>query len=68
MACTHYELVLDLFKKYCPNTKISCNSENINGIINSNKQNKDLSIHVITSKPDFKYYKKILKLINGGIK
>lgn len=65
LACTHYELVADIFKKYCPHTKIACNSESVNDIIIP-INNKDLTIHIITSKPNFDYYKTLQKLILRG--
>ncbi len=63
LACTHYELVENLFIKYCPNSQISCNSKQIVNEINIDFKQKDITIHIILSKPDFSYYEKLKSLI-----
>lgn len=63
LACTHYELIENLFKKYCPNSKIFCNSRQIVNEINLDFQQTDTTVHIILSKPDFSYYQKLKTLI-----
>lgn len=63
LACTHYELALNLFKKLAPNTKFVCNSTNI---INSIKVNNShtLKVKLLMSKEDELFKNKFFKLLN----
>jgi len=64
LGCTHYELVKDKFEKYCPNSIITCNSENL---LNEFKLNivtdNELNIIVNLSKQDYLLERKILKIL-----
>lgn len=64
LGCTHYELVADLFEKYCPNTKVLCNS---NFVINEIKLEKldSSNVHFITSRLSKDYNEKLEHLIEG---
>lgn len=63
LGCTHYELVEDLFKKYCSKTSVISNSsfvlENINVI------NKELNVVFLTSKQSDKYVKKLQTVLRS---
>ena len=65
LGCTHYELCYEIFKKNCPNTKISKNSD---FLINNLKLDFNLleekpSVKIILSKPSKSYSEKIRRLI-----
>lgn len=62
LGCTHYELVEDKFKKFCPNTKVYSNSDYIIKRNNDIKRN-DKNIFVLLSKNNNEYSEKIWKLI-----
>lgn len=63
LGCTHYELVANLFKKYCKNTLIKLNSSYVISKI-SKPEEDDLHITIILSNNTKQYRKKILKLLN----
>lgn len=62
LGCTHYELVDNLFKKYCKNTLITLNSAYVISKIQQPKGN-DLNLILILSNNTKQYKNKILKLI-----
>ena len=66
LGCTHFELAENVFKKYCSNSIIKCNSETI---INEVKIDKidEINVKIITSKKDEKYENLIKNLIFKGI-
>lgn len=64
LGCTHYELVEDCFKKYCPKTKIIKNSSFVINKMNFNININELNIAIILSKNDNKYNQKIKQLLN----
>ena len=63
LGCTHYELVEDIFKELCPNTKIICNSENILNDISINS--KELNVVFITSKQSNSYVENLKELLRS---
>ncbi len=63
LGCTHYELVIDIFKKYCPNTEIIKNSNYILKYINYFPNTTDLTILFLQSKNSESYLNKLNKLI-----
>ncbi len=63
LACTHYELVEDIFKKLLKNTKILSNSSSLIDKIDYSPQEKDLFVHFMLSKPSLSYYNKLNRLI-----
>ena len=63
LGCTHYELVIDIFKKYCPNTEIIKNSNYILKYINYFPNTTDLTILFLQSKNSGSYLNKLNKLI-----
>ena len=63
LGCTHYELVENIFKEFCAETKISNNSDNIISNITINA--KDLNIVFITSKQSKEYVEKMQNLLRG---
>jgi glutamate racemase len=63
LACTHYELVLNLFNQYAPNTKFICNSTKIVDNINIEEAN-GLNITLLTSKKSKKIEDVFYKLLN----
>ena len=63
LACTHYELVKDIFKKYCRNTEICSNSRVVVNKIDLKLEEKNLTIKFIMSKQDFSFYEKLLSLV-----
>lgn len=65
LGCTHYELVEDIFKRYCPKTKVSANSYNILDKIIYNPNTEDLSIYFMTTKQDMKYISMLKSLIKN---
>lgn len=65
LGCTHFELVENIFKKYCPNTKIYLNSTGVIDKIEY-KQADELNITIVLSQKNRAYAKKIIKLINSN--
>ncbi len=63
LGCTHYELVADIFKKYCPNTNIIKNSEYMLKNIIYEPRDNFITIKFLMSKDSESYYTKLLKLI-----
>lgn len=62
LGCTHYELVAEIFEKYCPNTQIINNSKYIlNNIIYSPQQD-ECNVEYILSKQSLKYCQKLMRL------
>ncbi len=61
LACTHFELVRDIFKKFLPNTKLINNSENIN--VNFLPEQTSLNILFLQSKESYAYEEKFYKLL-----
>lgn len=63
LGCTHYELVADLFNKYCKNSKIELNSTNVLKTIKlTNDANFKLTL--ILSDNNKKYREKIFYVLN----
>ncbi len=62
LGCTHYELVIDLFKKYCPKTQVKSNIDFIIDKIKV-KPNKDLTVIFLQSEPSLSYNNKMKQLI-----
>lgn len=67
LGCTHYELVANLFKKYCPNTIVRCNSEFIINRIKLNRSNNS-NVYFITTKSSREYNEVLRTLIDKGEK
>lgn len=67
LGCTHYELVADIFRKYCPNTKIWCNSEFVINDITQEKTN-NTNVYFITTKQSKEYNEVLEQLIRKGEK
>ncbi len=63
LGCTHYELVFDLFQKYCPNTILKRNSDEIIDEITDVQSSASLNIEFITSKQSMAYIHKLNKLV-----
>jgi len=63
LGCTHYELVADIFKKYCKNTQIELNSSYLINKLNL-KTNNELKVTIIMSNKTKKYENKLIKLLN----
>jgi len=63
LGCTHYELVLDIFKKYAKNTNFINNSHFVTSLINKPNSNQ-LNVHLITSKTSKSFKEKFYKLLN----
>ena len=63
LGCTHYELVADVFKKYCLNTKITLNSCNLINRVKVDKSD-EVKLTLILSDNNKKYRTKIFKLLN----
>ena len=63
LGCTHYELVEEIFKRYCPKTNVISNSDNILDKINYEPNTEKLSTYFLTTKQDMKYNKKLKSLI-----
>lgn len=63
LGCTHYELVEDIFKKYCPNTKIYLNSQFAIKDLNYEPNDENLSILFLQSNKSKTYLDKLNKLI-----
>ena len=64
LGCTHYELVAEIFKKQCKNTRILLNSSALIDRLNITK-NSDLNVTIIMSKRIKKYENKLIKLLNN---
>lgn len=64
LGCTHFELVADIFKKYCPNTQIELNSNNIIKEI-AIKPTDELNVTIVLTKIKTSYGNKIIKLIES---
>lgn len=62
LGCTHYELVKDLFQKYCPNTTFILNSASLIDNLNFDPLQEYLTIKVLLSKQDANYEQTIIKL------
>lgn len=65
LGCTHYELVENLFKKYCPNTTIIKNSSYILKNIHYFPNTENLTIVFLESKNSNEYLKKLNRLIRS---
>ena len=63
LGCTHYELVADIFKKYCKNTLVELNSAKLIEKINISN-NEEPKLTIIMSNKTNDYEKKLLKLIS----
>ena len=63
LGCTHYELVADIFKKYCSNTKIRLNSFNLIKRVKVDKSD-EVKLTLILSDNNKKYRSKIFELLN----
>ena len=64
LGCTHYELVEDLFKKYCPNTNIIKNSSFMIKNLKFDIKSDEINIKILLSKKDENYEVKIRNLLN----
>lgn len=62
LGCTHYELVVDIFKKYCPNTQIISNVERLIENIKEMPETKT-SVVCVQSKQSLSYNKILNYLI-----
>lgn len=62
LGCTHYELVGDIFEKFCRFTKIEYNSDSLVESINGCEKN-GTTVQVLTSLNDQSYRQKIFDLI-----
>ena len=67
LGCTHYELVKDIFQKYCSNSKVINNSEFILNNFNIEQKTKELNVIIMLSKKDKSFEEKIRKLIKSGL-
>ncbi len=65
LGCTHYELVIDLFKKYCPKTNVTSNSDYILGKVNYMPETEELTIYFITTKQDKTYLDKLKSIVKN---
>ncbi len=66
LGCTHYELVFDSFKKHCPITKVTLNSDIIlNKVKNIKYTTNSINIKIFLSKESNNYRNKINSLINN---
>jgi glutamate racemase len=62
LGCTHYELVYDIFNKFCPNTKFIKNSKFLIEKLPVFNET-DTNVVVLQSKKDINLEKKIISLI-----
>lgn len=62
LGCTHYELVAEIFEKYCPNTQIINNSKYILDNIIYSPQQDECNVEYILSKQSLKYCQKLMRL------
>ena len=65
LACTHFELVEDLFKRFCADSEIVTNSSYMLEKLNFNIDTKELNVIVLQSKQDVRLEEKIFKLLRG---
>lgn len=66
LGCTHYELVKDIFEKYCEKTNVIPNSDYVLKLYKKNVGiENDKNIYVILSKTNEKYTDIIWELIKG---
>ncbi len=65
LGCTHYELVYEMFKKFCPNTIVIKNSNYLLKNFNYFPNTEDLTIVIIQSKNSLSYSEKINRLIRS---
>ncbi len=65
LACTHYELVYDIFKKFLPNTNVLKNSSNLINKLNFNPQTDQTNIILLQSKASKSYQDNFYKLIRS---
>lgn len=65
LACTHFELVTDLFKKFCPDSEILENSSFLLNKISFNMSKSELNIVILQTRQDASLEEKILKLIRS---
>ncbi len=63
LGCTHYELIKNVIKNFCPNTNIELNSDSIMNKIQYIPKIKNLNIKIILSKASIEYENKILRLL-----
>ena len=63
LGCTHYELAIDLFKKYLPNIEIYKNSDNILENLNFKTDTETTDILFLQSKNSKAYQEKFFKLV-----
>ncbi len=63
LGCTHYELVYELFVKYCPNTKVLKNSDFLVERINYSPQSEDLDIVFLQSLNSLENENKLKRLL-----
>lgn len=64
LGCTHFELVYEVFKKYCPKSEIENNSMFLIQALELLIKQNDLNVAVLTTKNDEKLRDKIKKLLN----
>ena len=62
LGCTHYELVAEIFEKYCPKTQIINNSKYILDNIIYSPQQDECNVEYILSKQSLKYCQKLMRL------
>lgn len=67
LGCTHYELVSDIFKKFCPNTQILNNSSFLLENLHLNIISKELNLSIIVTNSSEKYRNKIFRMIKPTI-
>ena len=63
LGCTHYELVEEIFRKYCPNSKIYLNSQFAIKDLDYEPDDENLSILFLQSRQSKNYIDKLNKLI-----
>lgn len=63
LGCTHYELVEEIFRKYCPNSKIYLNSQFAIKDLDYEPDDENLSILFLQSRQSKDYIDKLNKLI-----
>lgn len=66
LGCTHYELVRELFHKYCPDTRVINNSSSlVRSLDNVIYDNLELNLQILLSRQSARYSEKIKKLIKS---
>ena len=65
LGCTHYELVKDIFMKYCPNTQVYNNSEFILSDIDNEGDSSDTNVYFITTRNSKEYSDRLVELALG---